>query len=286
LINCLFVTDIHGLTEQYEKLFAAIARERPQAVFLGGDLMPSGMFYRYKTSNVPDDFINDYLALNFSKLRDNLGDDYPRIFLILGNDDGRIFETDIIANEKRGIWEYAHQKIIDLFDYQVRGYAYVPPTPFQLKDWEKYDVSRYTDPGCVSPEEGSRTAEIESNNIKYATIKNDLDKMVNNNLEKTIFLFHTPPYQTKLDRTALDDKMVDHVPLDVNTGSIAVRRFIETNQPYLTLHGHIHESASITGSWRDNIGKTVMFSAAHNGPELSLVRFDLADLSTAMRELI
>jgi len=35
----------------------------------------------------------------------------------------------------------------------------VPPTPFLLKDWEKYDVSAYVDPGCVSPEEGYHRVE-------------------------------------------------------------------------------------------------------------------------------
>jgi len=35
-------------------------------------------------------------------------------------------------------------------------------------------------------------------------------------------------------------------------GSIAVRRFIEERQPLLTLHGHIHESARLTGDWRES----------------------------------
>ena len=98
-----------------------------------------------------------------------------------------------------------------------------------------------------------------------------------------MFLFHTPPHETKLDRAALDGKMVDHVPLDLHVGSIAVRRFIEARQPLLTLHGHIHESARLTGSWRDRIGRTHLFSAAHDGPELALVRFDLEHPEGATR---
>jgi len=86
--------------------------------------------------------------------------------------------------------------------------------------------------------------------------------------------------------TALDGRVVDGVPLDVHVGSIAIQRFITERQPLLTLHGHIHESARLTGSWRDRIGRTHMFSAAHDGPELALVRFDLNDLENATRELI
>lgn len=80
--------------------------------------------------------------------------------------------------------------------------------------------------------------------------------------------------------------MIDHAPLDVHVGSIAIRRFIEARQPLLTLHGHIHESSRITGSWKDSLGKTLMFSAAHDGPELCLVRFQLDSLETATRQLL
>jgi Icc-related predicted phosphoesterase len=79
---------------------------------------------------------------------------------------------------------------------------------------------------------------------------------------------------------------VEHVPLNVHVGSIAVRRFIEERQPLVTLHGHVHESARLTGSWRDRIGRTHLFSAAHDGPELALVRFDLEDPASATRELL
>ena len=80
--------------------------------------------------------------------------------------------------------------------------------------------------------------------------------------------------------------MVDHAPLDVNAGSIAIQRFIKKKQPFLTLHGHIHESARITGHWKERFGGTYSFTAAHDGPELALVRFDTENLENASRELI
>jgi len=40
-------------------------------------------------------------------------------------------------------------------------------------------------------------------------------------------VLHSPPYDTGLDRAALDGRSVDHAPLDVHVGSIAIRRFIE-----------------------------------------------------------
>jgi Icc-related predicted phosphoesterase len=103
---------------------------------------------------------------------------------------------------------------------------------------------------------------------------------------KTIFLFHSPPYNSNLDRAALDDKIVDHVPVDVHVGSIAIQRFIKKKQPLLTLHGHVHESTRLTGYWKQRFGKTYSFNAAHDGPELALIRFRSDDLENATRVLI
>jgi Icc-related predicted phosphoesterase len=74
--------------------------------------------------------------------------------------------------------------------------------------------------------------------------------------------------------------------MDVHVGSIAIRRFIEDRQPLVTLHGHVHDSARLTGSWKDRLGRTFMFSAAHHGTELALVSFDLESLEDAQKELL
>ncbi len=285
--TCLFVSDLHGYPDRYEKLFSAIRQERPAAVFIGGDILPSGFALPSEFLLEHEEFIKDYLVLRFKELRESLKDAYPRVFLILGNDDGRFCEPTIEEAASHGIWEYIQGRRVEFGEYDVYGYQYVPPTPFLLKDWERYDVSRYVDPGCVSPEEGIRSVKIREGEARYATIQEDLQQLVGDrSCERAIFLFHSPPHDTNLDRAALDGKKVDHVPLDPHVGSIAIRRFVEVRQPLLTLHGHIHESARITGSWRDKIGRTEVFSAAHDGPELALVRFDNENPQLAERLLL
>ena len=284
---CYFVSDLHGHTDRYQKLFQAIRNERPCAVFLGGDILPSASLMLGSLDFEHEDFINGYLLKKLNGLREELGIEFPRIFAILGNDDGRFAEAGILDAAVRGIWEYVHNRRVGFGGYSVFGYSFVPPTPFLLKDWEKYDVSRHVDPGCISPEEGIRSFHVPEDTIRYSTIKKDIDALVKGqNLEKAIFLFHAPPYKTKLDRAALDGKKIDHIPLDINVGSIAIERFIRSQQPLLTLHGHVHESSRLSHSWKDRIGKTYMFSAAYERPELALVRFDLKDLGAATRELI
>lgn len=284
---CFFATDLHGSVERYDKLFETIAEQRPSLVFLGGDLLPTGMFALASANGRQDGFIPDYLGPELLSLRSEMGAAYPRILLILGNDDARSAEPAIVAGAELGLFDYIHNRRVEVAGCRVFGYTYVPPTPFLLKDWERYDVSRFVDPGCVSPEEGVRTAPVTTHDMRFTTIAHDLTLLAGDeDAGSSIFLFHTPPHRTKLDRAALDGKTIDHAPVDVHVGSVAVRRFIESRHPLLTLHGHVHESARLTGSWRDRIGRTEMFSAAHDGRELALVRFDPAKLETADRLLL
>ena len=282
-----FASDLHGQTQRYSRLFACIADEKPAVVLLAGDLLPNGLVAPPPHAQPQQDFIQDFLIARFDELRGRLGSAYPRVLVILGNDDPRAAEESLAQGAARGVWEYMHQRRASADEYDVYGYACVPPTPFLLKDWERYDVSRHVDPGCVSPEEGHRTVPVAENQTRYGTIQEDLALLFGDrNLARAVCLFHAPPYHTHLDRAALDGMVVEHAPLDVHVGSVALRRFIEERQPLLTLHGHVHESARLTGSWRAQIGRTHCFSAAHDGPELALVRFDPADLAGATRALL
>jgi len=286
-MRCFFASDLHGRTDRYRKLFAAVEAERPDAVFLGGDLLPSPIRRVGLADWCGADFVNGFLGAEMLGLRSRLKEAAPRVFLIMGNDDIRVEEAAFLDGAARGLWEYVHMGRREFGPYLVYGYTYVPPSPFLLKDWERYDVSRYVDPGCVSPEEGIRTFPVSEDEKRYATIQEDLKSLAGfDNLCRAIFLFHAPPYDTVLDRAALDGRMVDHAPVDVHVGSIAIRRFIEKRQPLVTLHGHIHESARLTGSWRDRLGFTPILGGAHDGSELALVRFDPVDPDNATRELI
>lgn len=283
--TCFFATDLHGQRDRYDKLLSSIIRDRPTAVFLGGDLLPRSAVSAIQSTQ--DDFLDDYLVPTFTRTRAALGLDYPDIFLILGNDDPRREEEGFLAAAADGLWHYVHQQKFLFRTFPIYGLAYVPPTPFLLKDWERYDVSRYVSPGCVSPEGSCRTVPVEESEIKWATIQKDLDSLVAKDpLDRAVFLFHTPPCDTPLDRAALDGKTYEHVAMDVHVGSIAVKRFIEERQPLLTLHGHVHEAARLTGEWKIQIGRTTCINGAHDGPELALVRFDLGSPKTATRDLL
>ncbi len=73
------------------------------------------------------------------------------------------------------------------------------------------------------------------------------------NMERAIFNFHDPPRDSTLDTCPMLDWNTDPPTPVVKGGQIvmhgagsqSVRRAIETYQPMLGLHGHIHESQAV-----------------------------------------
>ena len=285
--RCLFVSDLHGRPGRWRALFSLIERERPSGVFLGGDLFPGALAGMAVPTLRSDTFARDVVVAGFSRLRERLGAGYPAVFAILGNDDGRVLEPAMMDAAVGHLWTYAHDRRAKLGSFTVYGYSYIPPSPFALKDWERYDVSRFVDPGAISPEDGRRTVPVDPREARFTTIARDLERLAgDDDLDRAVFLFHAPPYDTVLDRAALDGKMVEHVPLDVHVGSIAIRRFLEDRGPRVSLHGHVHEAARLTGEWRQRVGTTWAFGAAHDGKGLAVVRFDPHDPDAATREIV
>jgi Icc-related predicted phosphoesterase len=278
----LFASDLHGLTRRYETLFAAVASRRPSAIFLGGDLLPSAF-----AGPAAGDFAEDWLLPRLRKLRERLGERTPRFFVIPGNDDPASGDGPFVAADHEGLLTWLHGRTDEWDGRPVIGYAFVPPTPFLLKDRERYDVSRFVDPGAVPPDEGRHSVPFDAREVRLSTIAGDLALLAGDtDLGRAVCLFHSPPYGSRLDRADLDGRSVDHAPVDVHVGSIAVRRFLETRQPAVSLHGHVHESTRLTGDFRERIGRTWCLSAAHDGPELALVSFDPDDPAAATRELL
>jgi uncharacterized protein len=77
------------------------------------------------------------------------------------------------------------------------------------------------------------------------------------NMKSAIFNIHVPPINTVIDKAPMVDKNLKVVVKGnqvqtVSAGSSAVRKAIETHQPLLGIHGHIHESKGIV-----KIGKTL-----------------------------
>ncbi len=126
----MFTSDLHGDRKKYERLFKMMEKEVPDGVFIGGDILPSGV-NRIKD---PKEFLDNFLSEELRKLEDSL-EDKTKIFIIMGNDDPRIYEKYLKSMDKEGLLHYVHDRTERFDGFYVTGYNFVPPTPFRLKDW-------------------------------------------------------------------------------------------------------------------------------------------------------
>jgi Icc-related predicted phosphoesterase len=145
------------------------------------------------------------------------GGDIPCI-LNGGNDD--IWEIDDII-EASPFVSFGEGKSLDLDGFHLVSMGWTNPTP-----WNTFREA---------PEE---------------QLKEKIDAVVSQipDMERAIFNFHAPPYGTGLDEApALDDtfRPTHGGAVMKPVGSTAVRDAINSYQPMLSVHGHIHESRGI-----------------------------------------
>lgn len=264
MTTCYFVSDLHGDKIKYNLLADEIARKKPSFVFLGGDLLPHVKISDKQKSTAVNPFFREFMFPLFKNLQKQLGCNYPEVYLIAGNDDYKADLPGFMEGAERDLWKFLNNSKSKFGPYHIYGYSYVPPTPFRLKDWEKFDTDFTVPQGAISPADGIRSVEAAAND--HLLISDDLAELASaDSLDKAIFMMHSPPFDTPLDK----------IPGDISVGSKAIAAFIQEKQPYITLHGHAHETTRISGEWCHRTGKTVSFSAAWEGPGLALIIFQI-----------
>ena len=298
----IYTADIHGSEKLYKALFKISLQENVNSIIIGGDILPKsftddliGLQKKFiKTKLIP-------IFKNFKKENPSM-----TVYLMMGNDDFKVNISFLEAGEQKGYFKLLDMKVHELNNkFNICGYSHVPPLPFLMKDWQKHDTKNtkelssdcdkkfrelitckdnerkrlekeyllllsklgyahnihyYTTKGILSVEEDDRTI-----------IEDDLKNLAKKtNPKKTIFVIHSPPWDTKLDMV---------YPNGAHIGSKAVREFIEREQPLLTLHGHAHESFEISGQFKEVIGKTISINPGsdYDKDKLNAVVFDISN---------
>lgn len=261
----IYTADLHGNEAFYKILLKKAVEENVSAVVIGGDLCGrEGTTIREKIENQKI-FLENFLVSLFKEFKQN--NKNKEVYLVMGNDDFRINLGVLEKAEENNILKSIHNKSIKLNkNYNIAGYSFVDPTPFRLKDWEKSDFDDDKFPHQLFAEE------IRSIEKEDGTIQADLKKLKRlSNPKKTVYVIHAPPFNTRLDI----------ITTGAHVGSKAVREFIEKDQPLLTLHGHIHESPQMSGSWLDKINGTISINVGSKYPAkiLNCIVIDVDDLS-------
>ncbi|MGA2630297.1 MAG: metallophosphoesterase [Terriglobia bacterium] len=275
MARLVYTSDVHGDLELYRAAGEAALTAKADALIFGGDLCPGTPSPRH--IDLPQSqpaFLLEQLAPLVEEWKSKL----PTMAacVIPGNDDCGTILAALEEMENRKLLVNLHQKKVALDDFELIGLAFVPPTPFSFKDFERRDTpqSRRPEPQLARPvlatAEGFKTLEdFDAYLDAQPTIEEELSRLNPERPGKTVAVMHSPPFETRCDVLFNGE----HI------GSRAIRRWIERHQPLLTLHGHIHESPKQSGSFFDRIGSTVVINPGASGRRPHWVLLDLENIA-------
>jgi Icc-related predicted phosphoesterase len=201
---------------------------------------------------------------------------------ILGNHDWLSTRDELRAMRDRGEIVLLDQSQAWRFrDVSFLGFSHTPPTPFYLKDFERRDLPNDPVPDGTSrvwDANAKRAREVDpAEHYAGQPALADLLAAAPPVQSPWIFVCHAPPYDTTLDRLP---------GIEFPVGSKAVRSFIEARHPLCALHGHIHESPMMTGSFRDRVGSTLCVNPGQTDDHLHAVVLDSDDPSGTLRHTV
>jgi len=272
----LYSTDLHGSDRTFRKLLALFAEQRCDVLIIAGDVTGKDVFAIVEGGRhfrlVAWDgsvFANCLSANEVDRAVQLIADKGGYAVPLAGNDVTR-FHTDqgfrraILeqkALERLRAWLSAGTSMcaggsarvlvlpgnddpewVDdaIESIQAPGVALLTGEPLTVGRIDFVSLDRVNPSGiwqtCRESSEDDLARLIESR-VRRATSRN------------LVFVFHAPPYGTKLD---LAPRVKDSLLYDVDTveglkmvhcGSVAVRDAVVRYRPKLGLHGHIHESA-------------------------------------------
>jgi Icc-related predicted phosphoesterase len=149
-----------------------------------------------------------------------------KVYMAPGNDD--VLEVDEIIADSAAIVNCA-DKVVMIGDQEMATFCWTNPTP--------WDTPREKPDEELEPMLEALIGKIRK-------------------VEWAIFNFHAPPYGFALDLAPeLTKDLIQALDRKTHVGSRAVAKMIQKYQPFLSLHGHIHESRGI-----QKVGKTTMIN--------------------------
>lgn len=253
-VKMLYASDLHGEIYLYQELLELALSSSAEIIALGGDLLPSFPPTKRYEDMIPNQktFVGQYLLPFFKRVIETT--DVKHLFLIPGNWD--LGYHYLFKEPVEGLIDL-DRKIYRLRNgYEIVGYPFVPPTPFRPKDYEKTDDDQSPWPPQKNPSYIRTSAQSDELTAidpylylrSRETIQQDLDRLPKPLFpERAIYMMHSPPFGTRLDL----------IQGGKSAGSRPLKTFIESHQPLLTLHGHIHEAPQLSGFYFEWIGKTL-----------------------------
>ncbi|MBI2865597.1 MAG: metallophosphoesterase [Chloroflexi bacterium] len=264
-----FAADFHGSQRHYFQFLEISRRERADVAIVGGDLFPVARPYE-EMLRVQRQFAGTVLPGMLQTHR-SLGG--CPIYLLPGNNDWNEAFLELCRAEREGLVACAGPSVCHVANgLALLTQPFVPPTPFRMKDFDRRDLAAEPCPEQPNPVFYSEGDEIKQADIGpylagRPSIEEEMERlgMSRAGAEKTIWVTHSPPFGTGLDRTAEGTEV----------GSKAIRAAIEKHQPLLSLHGHIHEAPKVAGTFACRLGRTISINPGQRISQVYAVVVDL-----------
>jgi len=201
LARIVYATDLHGNINLYRAAGEAAVRTQADALIFGGDLCPgtpSATSLRLPIEQP------EFLLHRLSHYLEDWKDTQPnlRIFAIPGNDDCQTVLPALEELEMNGLIENLHQEPRSLDGYTLVGLACVPPTPFQLKDFERWDEAPEPDSNshnyrCVvgTPRGFKAVDDFKSYLDSLPSLAEELKRLPVSDPGHTVAVIHAPPFR-------------------------------------------------------------------------------------------
>ncbi len=276
-MKLVFCTDFHGDEGHYSHLETVARQLKPDVIVLGGDMYPDDSALNPKTMGKGQpEYVRQFFRKTMLSIREASG--CRHILVIFGNHD---WGSSVAATR-----ELEKERLVSVLDLvrpvtveglAFMGYSSTPPTPWFVKDFERLDR-----PGDDPPLLGGARwdARFSRPSTKSARLIYTGTKSMSEELAELkpppapwVLVAHSPPFESMLDRYYENQAW----------GSRSIRAVIEKHRPLLSLHGHIHESPDVTGSFSDHIGETL---AINPGQSRSSMRYATVDIDVPARRIL
>lgn len=274
-MRMVYTSDLHGNRDHYSQVLHLAVEQEARAILLGGDLFPN-CHEPARCLMLQRDFVRTFFEPWLRRIRTEFR--ALVVYALPGNEDWASAWDLLMDLAEARLFFPLHQRAWHIDDDMwLAGSSLVPMTPFVPKDWDRLEGIAPEPPFPLGG--GLRSAYGLLRPVTLAdlqalpTIMDELAILaVQSEPAQTIYVMHSPPAATALDRLA-DGRLV---------GSRAVRAFIEQHQPPLTLHGHVHESPAVSGSYVDCIGRTLCVNPGQTPERLHAVVFETDDPSRTL----
>lgn len=287
----LYCVGLHGDQRLFREVILAAETENASHLIFGGDTFPNVAAPDHSIAETQADFLEAVVKPFLEDLRLR-----SRAIVIFhpGNNDYRfptVSRLKAWAKTQRGRVAVADDgSFKNLLPVPIVAYPYVPPTPCEVKDWEKWDDAETGNRipetfvhGVMSEELRGTTPVLLSPSHAGDTIQGDLEARALSLPANAPFvlLAFGPPFETPLDLLSPGE----HI------GSRALRQFIEKTKPVVSLHGHAHQSPRVNGgAFATRLGPTLCINPGQAKAALNqgayYVTFDFANPAGTLKHSV